>query len=106
MPSPTKTQVESVVLDGLARLRRQPSIEIRPDQSLLEFVDSFGFVNLLLEIEADLGLELDLSQVDLADIVVFGGLIGFIQEKGGRGDLGHDPVGVLGSCRPERPRMA
>ena len=105
MPAPTKTHVESVVLNGLAKLRQQP-IEVHADQSLLEFVDSFGFVNLLLEIEADLGLELDLSNVDLADVVVFGGLIGFIQEQGGKGDVRHDPVAEVGSGQSERRRTA
>lgn len=106
MPAPTKAHIESVVLSSLARLCQRPSIEVHANQSLLEFVDSFGFVNLLLEVEADLGFELDLSHTDVADLVFLDGLIGFIQEQGGRADIRHDPAGEVGSGRPEQLRTA
>lgn len=47
-------------------------------QDLLEFVDSFGFVQLLMSIEAPLDIELDLTSVDLGSIVRFGDLVAFI----------------------------
>lgn len=47
-------------------------------QDLLEFVDSFGFVQLLMSIEAPLGVELDLTSVDLGSIARFGDLVTFV----------------------------
>lgn len=51
---------------------------IGPDQNLLELVDSFGFAELILELEAELDIELPLNQVDLASIVHVDRLIGFV----------------------------
>ena len=48
------------------------------NQDLLEFVDSFGFVQLLMAIEAPLGVELDLTTVDLGSIVRFDDLTAFV----------------------------
>jgi acyl carrier protein len=57
------------------------SPELDDHQDLLEFVDSFGFVQLLMTIEVPLGIELDLTTVDLGDIVRFGDLVTFIAER-------------------------
>ena len=50
-------------------------------QDLLEYVDSFGFVQLLMSIEQPLGIELDLTSVDLGSIVRFGDLVAFIEKS-------------------------
>lgn len=58
------------------RLLDNPTVE--GHQDLLEFVDSFGFVQLLMSIEEPLGIELDLTNVDLGAIVRFDDLVAFI----------------------------
>ncbi len=49
------------------------------DQDLLNLVDSFGFIQVLMAIEEPLGVELDLAGVDLGDIVRLNDLVVFIQ---------------------------
>lgn len=61
------------------RLSDNPTIE--GHQDLLEFVDSFGFVQLLMTVEEPLGIQLDLTTVDLGAIVRFDDLVKFICES-------------------------
>lgn len=49
------------------------------DQDLLHLVDSFGFIQVLMAIEEPLGVELDLADIDLSEIVRLDDLIIFIQ---------------------------
>jgi len=63
-------------LTTIARLTEHSVIDHHQD--LLEFVDSFGFVQLLMSIEAPLGVELDLTSVDLGSIARFGDLVTFV----------------------------
>lgn len=58
------------------RLLDDPTVEGHRD--LLEFVDSFGFVQLLMAVEEPLGIELDLTTVDLGSIVRLDDLTAFI----------------------------
>ena len=58
------------------RLLDNPVID--DHQDLLEFVDSFGFVQLLMAIEGPLNIELDLTSIDLGSIVRFDDLVAFI----------------------------
>jgi acyl carrier protein len=58
------------------RLSKTSALE--EEQDLLEFIDSFGFVQLLMSVEEPLGVELDLTTVDLGAIVRFGDLAAFI----------------------------
>ena len=53
-------------------------MSIEPEQNLLEVVDSFGFAELILEMEAELQVELPLDQVDLASIVHVDNLVSFV----------------------------
>lgn len=66
---------------------RREALEIGPDQNLLELVDSFGFAELVLDMETTLGVQLPLERVDLASIVHVDRLITFICQNSSR-DLG------------------
>ncbi|MGI9417953.1 MAG: hypothetical protein ACR2RA_08965 [Geminicoccaceae bacterium] len=57
---------------------RKERLSIEPEQNLLEVVDSFGFAELILEMEAELQVELPLDQVDLASIVHVDSLVSFV----------------------------
>ena len=57
-------------------------LSIEPTQNLLELVDSFGFADLVMELETELDVELPLDQVDLASIVHADRLINFICQNG------------------------
>lgn len=77
------TITEAVAAAVRARATRNGGTigEMRGDQNLLEFVDSFGFLNLILHVEQVLGMELDLSEVDLSELVQFGELVDFLRRQ-------------------------
>ena len=58
----------------------EPSVEI--DDDLLELLDSFEVVRLVLDLEASLDVELPLDQIDLASIAKIDRLIEFIHRHG------------------------
>lgn len=75
----------NALMDSLARLQKAKSVEdlsADPTFNLLELVDSFGFAELILDLEKSLDVELPLDQVDLASIVHADRLISFICEHG------------------------
>lgn len=81
MPSIDPDTVFDALQDSLARLRRANTDSkqlLKTNQNLLELVDSFGFAELMLDLETSLGVELPLDQVDLASIVQIDRLIGFV----------------------------
>lgn len=87
MPEITETVVRNEITHALQSIvpdRLASYDAISDDQDLLEFIDSFGFVQLLMSIEPPLGVELDLTAVDLGSIVRFGDLVGFVQSSGVR----------------------
>lgn len=57
---------------------RRSGILTEPEQNLLELVDSFGFAELILELESELNVELPLNEVDLGSIVHVDRLISFV----------------------------
>ena len=57
-----------------------PAIQLEDD--LLEIVDSFEFVRLVLDLEASLEVQLPLDQIDLASIAKIDRLIEFIYQHG------------------------
>lgn len=61
--------------------RITPDSDIDGDQNLLELIDSFGFVELIVELEDKLGIEIDLSNIDLSEIVHFKNLSRFISQQ-------------------------
>ena len=78
------TMVKSEITKALSTMvpdRLMDSTAIEGHQDLLEFVDSFGFVQLLMAVEEPLGVELDLTTVDLGSIVRFDDLTAFILES-------------------------
>lgn len=87
MPGITETDVRTEIthaLKSIAPDRLASYDAISDGQDLLEFIDSFGFVQLLMSIEPPLGIELDLTAVDLGSIVQFGALVNFIHSSGVR----------------------
>ena len=60
--------------------------EIRDDTGLIELglVDSFGFLDLLLEVESETGLEVDLSDLDPGEFTSLGGLVRCLCGPGGK----------------------
>lgn len=73
--------VADALLGSLSRRvapERWDRIVIEPEQNLLELVDSFGFAELILELEAELDVELPLTEVDLGSIVHVNKLISFV----------------------------
>lgn len=76
--------IEEQVIKALSAIvpdRVSETSPIDSDQDLLEFVDSFGFVQLLMSIEAPLGIELDLTTTDLGSIVRFNDLVAFLSRS-------------------------
>lgn len=67
---------------------------ISNEQDLLEFVDSFDFVRMLMTLEEVLSLELDLTAIDLGHIVNVGNLIQFIRMQKELQQLQFDNVEV------------
>ncbi|MEE9303380.1 MAG: phosphopantetheine-binding protein [Thiotrichaceae bacterium] len=61
--------------------RIAPGTDIDGDQNLLELIDSFGFVELIVELEDKLGIEIDLSEIDLSEIVHFKNLTKFVSQQ-------------------------
>ena len=61
---------------------RHGDLLVEPGQNLLELVDSFGFAELILELESELDVELPLKDVDLASIVHADRLISFVCHNG------------------------
>lgn len=59
---------------------RGPVPPALPD-NLLDVVDSFGFVQLVMEMEQRLGIELDLERVDLDTLVEPTLLVSFLQSQ-------------------------
>lgn len=47
--------------------------------NLLQVVDSFGFVQIIMAIEAALGISADLDDVDLEELVHLDNLVSFLQ---------------------------
>jgi len=74
-------KVAEALRAALGRRLSSDRLSIGPDQNLLELVDSFGFAELILEIESDLQIELPLDRVDLASIVHVDRLISFVCQK-------------------------
>ena len=73
--------VKAEITRAVAKMRPDRlanSSAIASNQDLLEFVDSFGFVQLLMSIEEPLGVELDLTGIDLGSIVRFEDLTAFV----------------------------
>lgn len=88
--------VRAEITGALARMapeRFSNKLAIEGDQDLLEFVDSFGFVQLLMAIEEPLGIELDLTTTDLGSIVRFDDLIAFILKSSSTSPAA-DPAGA------------
>lgn len=83
MASLTPEIVTRTLQDTLGRMvpNRSSEAPIHPDQNLLEMVDSFGFAELILDMESALDIELPLDRVDLADIVHVENLVAFIGER-------------------------
>jgi acyl carrier protein len=52
-----------------------------PPSNLLEVVDSFGFVQIIMSVENALKLNLDLTEVDLGSIVEFDRLVEFLKRQ-------------------------
>ncbi len=65
-------------LSDLAPDRMIDQTVLNDQQDLLEFVDSFGFIQLLMAIEEPLEIELDLTSIDIGTIVRFDDLVAFI----------------------------
>ena len=61
-----------IPLDALADL---PS-----SQNLLEFVDSFSFANLLMQVEQRLGIAFDLADVNIAELTQLDTLLHFLAQ--------------------------
>jgi acyl carrier protein len=80
--SETRTEtVRAEITKALAEMapdRLADNTVVDGNQDLLEYVDSFGFVQLLMAIEGPLGVELDLTTVDLGSIVRFDDLTAFV----------------------------
>jgi len=73
--------VRSEITKALAKMAPDRLLDdpvVEGHQDLLEFVDSFGFVQLIMAIEEPLGVELDLTSVDLGSIVRFDDLTTFV----------------------------
>lgn len=73
--------VMDAVKDCLRRFVK-PDVAIQVEDDLLEIVDSFEFVRLVLDLEASLDVELPLDQIDLASIAKIDRLIDFIRSNG------------------------
>jgi acyl carrier protein len=69
--------VESVILEHASRHQAQAGA-IGADQSILEFVDSFGLVNVIMDVESRLGVTIDLAEVDLGELVRFASFVSFL----------------------------
>ncbi len=74
-PAALAALVQTIILEHGTRHRAEV---IAPDQNILEFVDSFGLVNVLLALESRLDITLDLADVDLASLTRFGDFLDFV----------------------------
>jgi acyl carrier protein len=61
--------------------RGQPAPSQRIEGSLLELIDSLTFVDLLLRLEERTGVTLDVSTMDLAELVQVNHLVGLIESS-------------------------
>lgn len=68
-----------------------PDADIGGDQNLLELLDSFSFVELIFELEDKLGIEIDLADTDLSEIVHFQNLTQFVSQQRERSMAGSQP---------------
>lgn len=77
----TITQIVEDTIRRHANRWGEQITEIQSDQMLLEFVDSFGFFTLILEVERQLNLRVDLSEVDISKLAYVGGLVEFFIQQ-------------------------
>lgn len=81
------TDVRKHVLDALARHRRKGSLTdvsaLNPDSSLIDegFLDSVGFINLVLELENLVGSGVGLGDIDPHEHTSINGLIRFFSAQ-------------------------
>jgi acyl carrier protein len=76
-------------LTAILSERGQPAPSSHLEGSLLEVIDSLTFVDLLLRVEKRSGVALDVSTVDLAELVQVNHLVGLIEaSRSGTADAG------------------
>ena len=79
--------IEHYIKDHLARVAKEKGVplpELTPQSNLLELdvLDSLGFVQMLMGLEAEFGLELDLAELDPEEFTVLAGLVAIALKAG------------------------
>ncbi len=73
--------IKAAIVEALNESQSDRSVGLEAERigNILEFVDSFGFVQLIMDIENRLKIEVDLTDVDLGSIVEFDNLVQFFR---------------------------
>jgi len=76
-------QSEEIVLDAVVSVTATPEIRVERDVDLFEagLIDSLGFVELLVALEASLGLSISPTEVDRQDVSTVNKLLAFVGER-------------------------
>jgi acyl carrier protein len=80
MHEPTPDDIVSAVRDYLAQWRPAflPATTLASDQNLLEFLDSFAFIELLLHLEKTFRIPIHTADIELSEIIALDRLVAYV----------------------------